>query len=32
VVQDRAEPRPRKITDQDTTVSLAGSWVTYLEG
>lgn len=31
-MQDTAKPRQRKITDQDATVSLAGSWFTNLEG
>jgi hypothetical protein len=31
-MQDTTEPRQGKITDQDTTVSLAGSWFTNLEG
>jgi hypothetical protein len=31
-VQDTAEPRQKRITDQDTILSLAGSWSTNLEG
>jgi hypothetical protein len=31
-LQDTAESRQRKMADQDTTVSLTGSWVTNLEG
>ena len=31
-LRDTAESRQRKFADQDTTVSLTGSWVTNLEG
>jgi hypothetical protein len=32
LMQDTGEPRQKKLTDQDTTVSLVGSWFTNLEG